>query len=115
MHIQNLVIGLLRTHDMEVRNLQITDQKPARLAHRYFPTREGAKAFLFESRQSGARAYYLDYRMRLHVVGTMTIAKYLADRGDELRQRIVEWRNSRKWMQLASRGKKPSKSAKTRR
>lgn len=110
-HIQNLVIGMLMTHHMEARNLQIADQNPARLAHRYFPIHGGTKTFLFETRQSGARAYYLDYRMRLHIVGTMTIAKYLADREDELSQRIVEWRNNREWMRLTSRSKKPSRSA----
>lgn len=108
---QELVIGMLRTHDMEVRSYQINDGQPARLAHRYFPVNGATTTILFETRQSGARQYQLQYRMSLHIVGTMTIAKYLAGRADELRQRIAEYDAQRRWMQLASRSKKPSGSA----
>lgn len=101
----NLVIGMLRTHDMTVRSYQIEDQHPARLAHRYFPIHGSTKTLLLESRQAGARQYQLKYRMNLHIIGTMTIAKYLAGQGDELYQRIAEY-DQRKWVELASRGKK---------
>jgi hypothetical protein len=43
--------------------------------------------------------------MNLHIIGTMTIAKYLAGQGDQLYQRIAEY-DQRKWVELASRGKK---------
>jgi len=101
----NLVIGMLRTHDMTVKSYQIEDQHPARLAHRYFPIHGGTNTLLFESRQAGARQYQLKYRMNLHIIGTMTIAKYLAGQGDQLYERIAEY-DQRKWVELASRGKK---------
>jgi hypothetical protein len=101
----NLVIGMLRTHDMTVKSYQIEDQHPARLAHRYFPIHGNTNTLLFESRQAGARQYQLKYRTNLHIIGTMTIAKYLAGQGDELYQRIAEY-DQRKWVELASRGKK---------
>ena len=100
-----LLVGMLRTHDMEVKSYQIEDHNPARLAHRYFPIHGDTKTFLFETRQAGARQYQLQYRMELHVIGTMTIAKYLAGQSDELYQRIAEC-DQRKWTELASRGKK---------
>lgn len=103
-----LVIGMLRTHDMAVKSYQIDDHHPARLAHRYFPIHGDTKTFLFETRQAGARQYQLKYRMNLHIVGTMTIAKYLAGQSDDLNQRIAE-HDQRKWVELASRGKKPLK------
>ena len=46
--------------------------------------------------------------MNFHIVGTMTIAKYLAGQSDDLNQRIAEY-DQRKWVELASRGKKPLK------
>lgn len=101
----NLVIGMLRTHDMTVRSYQIEDQHPARLAHRYFPIHGNTNTLLLESRQAGARQYQLKYRTNLHIIGTMTIAKYLAGQGDQLYQRIAEY-DQRKWVELASRGKK---------
>ena len=101
----NLVMGMLRTHDMTVRSYQIEDQHPARLAHRYFPIHGNTNTLLLESRQAGARQYQLKYRMNLHIIGTMTIAKYLAGQGDQLYQRIAEY-DQRKWVELASRGKK---------
>ena len=104
----NLVIGMLRTHDMEVKSYQIEDQHPARLAHRYFPIHGNTKTLLFETRQAGARKYQLRYRMNLHIIGTMTIAKYLAGQSDELYQRIAQY-DQQKWVELASRGKKPVK------
>ena len=107
LQMQDLVIGMLRTHDMEVVSYRIDDSHPARLAHRYFPVHGSTKAFLFETRQSGARQYRLQYRMRLHTVGTMTIAKYLAGRGDDLKQRIAKHNEWRKSVQLASRKKRP--------
>ena len=100
-----LVIGMLRTHDMAVRSYQIEDQHPARLAHRYFPIHGDTNTLLFETRQAGARQYQLKYRMSLHIIGTMTIAKCLAGKSDELYQRIAEY-DQRKWVELASRGKK---------
>jgi len=100
-----LVVGMLRSHDMEVKSYQIEDHNPARLAHRYFPIHGDTKTFLFETRQAGARQFQLQYRMELHVIGTMTIAKYLAGQSDELYQRIAEY-DQRKWTELASRGKK---------
>ena len=104
MHIQGLIVGMLNTHDMEVSSYQIHDQSPARLAHRYFPVHAGRKTFLFETRQAGARSDQLDYRMGLHIIGTMTIAKYLAGREDELARRIAEWRVNNQRL-LASRKK----------
>lgn len=104
---QKLVVGMLRTHDLSVISYEIADQCPARLAHRYFPIHAGTKTILFESRQSGARRYQLQYRTKLHVVGTMTVAKYMAGQGDQLTQRIAEY-ESRRWLMLASRGKKPA-------
>jgi hypothetical protein len=106
--IQKLIVGMLRTHDITVRSLQIDYQHPARLAHRYFPVRHDTMSFLFETRQSGYRQYQLQYRMKLHIVGTMTVAKYLAGQDDSLRQRIAQYDASRRWIQLASRGKKQS-------
>jgi len=103
-HIQSLIVGMLNTHDMEVSSYQIHDQSPARLAHRYFPIHAGRKTFLFETRQAGARSDQLDYRMSLHIIGSMTIAKYLAGRENELVQRIAEWRTRRQVL-LASRKK----------
>jgi len=43
--------------------------------------------------------------MSLHIIGTMTVAKYLAGKSDELYQRIAEY-DKRKYVELASRGKK---------
>jgi len=112
---QKLVVGMLRTHDMGVTSYAIADQHPARLAHRYFPIHAGTKTILFESKLSGARQYQLQYRKELHVVGTMTVAKYLAGQQDHLTKRIVEY-ESRRWLMLASRGKKPpAKNSATRR
>ena len=113
---QKLVVGMLRTHDLGVTSYMIADQHPARLAHRYFPIHGGTKTILFESKQSGERRYQLQYRTKLHVVGTMTVAKYLAGQGDQLVRRIAEY-ESRRWLLLASRGKKaspPPKSTKGR-
>ena len=105
----DLVAGMLRTNGMaNVEFCQVDDQHPARLAHRYFPVYGGTKTFLFETRQAGARQYRLQYRMGLHIVGTMTIAKYLAGQGDELLQRIAEHDAQRRWVQLASRGRNSS-------
>jgi hypothetical protein len=103
--LQNLVVGMLRTHDMTVRSVRINDHAPARLAHRYFPIREGRKTLLFETRQAGARKYQLSYRMELHVIGALTVAKYLAGQQDELEARIADY-YARKY-QVASRGRKP--------
>jgi len=107
----SLVIGMLRTHDMEVKSYQIADDHPARLAHRYFPIHGETKTLLFESRQAGTRQYQLTYRMNLHIVGTMTIVKYLAGQSDDLRRRIAEY-DHRRWVELASRGKKPAQKKK---
>ena len=104
---QKLVVGMLRTHDLGVTSYMIADHNPARLAHRYFPIHAGTKTILFESHQSGVRKYQLQYRTKLHVVGTMTVAKYLAGQGDQLVKRIAEYESNR-WMMLASRGKKPT-------
>lgn len=101
---QGLVVGMLRTHDMNVVSYEIEDHNPARLAHRYFPIHAGTKTILFESRQSGSRQYQLQYRMELHIVGTMTVAKYLAGKQDELAQRIAEHDAQRRWIVMASRG-----------
>ena len=101
-----LVIGMLRTHDMEVKSYQIDDTHPARLAHRYFPIHSETKTLLFETRQAGARQYQLRYRTSLHIIGAMTIAKYLAGQSDDLYKRIAEY-DQRKWVEMASRGKKP--------
>jgi len=111
--LQHLVIGMLRTHDIGVVSYQIDDKHPARLAHRYFPIHGSTKTLLFETRQSGARRYRLQYRMKLHIVGAMTIAKYLAGRGDELKQRIVKHNEWRKSVQLASRKKRPGHAGKS--
>lgn len=105
LHIQNLIAGMLQTHDMDVIRYQIDNEKGTQLAHRYFPAYRDTKTFLFETRQAGARSDYLDYRMRLHIVGTMTIAKYLAGREDYLLQRIAEWKQDRQRL-LASRSKR---------
>lgn len=102
--IQELVIGILRTHDMTVRSCRIEDHSPPRLAHRYFPILGGTKTLLFETRQAGERKYRLEYRKELHITATMTVAKYLAGQEDLLRQRIAEYDASRRWVQLASRG-----------
>ena len=91
--------------DMTVKRSQIEDQHPARLAHRYFPIYGSTATILFETRQAGARQYQLSYRMNLHITGTMTVAKYLAGQGDELRDRIAR-HDAQRWMELASRGKK---------
>lgn len=107
--LQSLITGMLRTHDIQVRSYHIDDHNPARLAHRYFPVHDGLKTFLFETRQAGMRQYQLEYRKKLHVVGTMTIAKYLAGREDELYQRIAE-HDQQRWIELASRGRKASGS-----
>ncbi len=104
-HIQGLIVGMLNTHDMEVSSYQIHDSSPARLAHRYFPIHADTKTFLFETRQAGARSDQLDYRINLHIIGTMTIAKYLAGREGELVTRIAEWRQVRDQRLLASRNK----------
>jgi hypothetical protein len=64
------------------------------------------KTFLFETRQAGVRQYQLQYRVKLHIVGTMTVAKYLAGREDELKTRIAEY-DQQRWTLLASR-KRPS-------
>lgn len=106
----DLVAGMLRTHYMTVETSQIEDQHPARLAHRYFPIYYNKTTILFETRQAGPRQYQLNYRINLHIAGTMTVAKYLAGREEELVQRIAEYDTRHKWIQLASRGKKPSKS-----
>jgi len=113
LQLQHLVIGMLRTHDIGVVSYQIDDKHPARLAHRYFPIHGSTKTLLFETRQSGARRYRLQYRMKLHIVGAMTIAKYLAGRGDELKQRIVKHNEWRKSVQLASRKKRPGHAGKS--
>ena len=105
--LQNLVVGMLHTHDMAVRSVRINDRAPARLAHRYFPIREGLKTLLLETRQAGARKYQLAYRMELHVIGAMTVAKYLAGQQGELEARIADY-YARKY-NVASRGKKPAK------
>ena len=104
-HIQGLIVGMLNTHDMEVNSYEIHDRGDTRLAHRYFPAHADTKTFLFETRQAGARSDQLDYRIRLHIIGTMTIAKYLAGREDELVARIAEWRQLREHRLLASRQK----------
>lgn len=104
--LQELVVGMLRTHDIEVMSYQIQDSNPPRLAHRYFPLNARTVTLLFETRQAGIRQHQLEYRMRLHIVGTMTIAKYLAGRGDELRQRIERYDDWQRSVQLASRSKK---------
>ncbi len=114
LHMQRLIIEMLQTHGMSVRSYQIHDQNPARLAHRYFPIHAGTKTFLFETCQAGGRAAYLDYRMRLHIVGAMTIAKYLAGREDELVQRIAQWKHDNRERMLASRKKQSSRSTRTR-
>lgn len=101
---QGLVVGMLRTHDMGVVSYEIADQHPARLAHRYFPIHAGTKTILFESRQSGGRQYQLSYRTELHIVGTMTVAKYLAGQQDLLAQRIAEHDAQHRWVMMASRG-----------
>lgn len=113
LRIQSLIIGMLNTHDMAVRSFQIHDQSPARLAHRYFPIHRGTKTFLFETRQAGPRSSQMDYRVRLHIVGTMTIAKYLAGRESELNQRIAEWRHDQQRL-LASRKKQPTRTTRRR-
>lgn len=110
---RRLVVGMLRTHDLQVKSYEIDDQHPARLAHRYFPVHGSTNTLLLETRQSGLRQYQLQYRVKLHIVGTMTVAKYLAGQGGQLEQRIAEYDARRKWVQLASRGKKAAaKSAK---
>jgi hypothetical protein len=106
--IQTLVTGMLRTHDIVVKSYKIQDHNPARLAHRYLPIHGNTKTILFETRQAGARQYQLQYRMNLHIVGTMTVAKYLAGQQDELIQRIAQYDAQRKWTLLASRSKKPA-------
>lgn len=88
--LQNLVIGMLRVHNMKVRAAHIEDQCPARLAHRFFPIFEGIPALLFESRQAGARQNRLDYREDLHITATMTVAKCLAGYDGDLVQRIAD-------------------------
>ncbi len=100
---QGLVVGMLRTHDMNVVSYEIADQHPARLAHRYFPIHAGTKTILLESRQSGGRRYRLTYREELHIIGTMTVAKYLAGMQDELNRRIAE-HDAQRMVMLASRG-----------
>ncbi|HUV04370.1 MAG TPA: M14 family zinc carboxypeptidase [Armatimonadota bacterium] len=107
LELQRLVIGMLRTHDMGVVSYQTGENHLPRLAHRYFPIHGNTTTLLFETRQSGMREYQLQYRMRLHIVGTMTVAKYLAGQGDELRQRIAQHDSWRKRVLLASRKKAP--------
>lgn len=109
--LQSLVVGMLRTHDIQVTPYLIDDHNPARLAHRYFPIHAGTKTMLFESRQAGVRQYQLQYRMNLHIVGTMTIAKYLAGRGDELWQRVAAYDEQQRYVRLASRSRKSGSSA----
>jgi len=92
-HLEALVIGMLAVHHMPVTCYKITDQCPARLAHRYFAIRAHKICILFETRQSGARNHQLDYRMNYHIIGTMTVAKYLAGRQDELVARISQQEN----------------------
>ncbi|MHB0912010.1 MAG: M14 family zinc carboxypeptidase [Armatimonadota bacterium] len=93
-YLQWLVAGMLGTHDIGVKLYRIDDHNPARLAHRYFPVVGGVKTLLFESRQAG-RQYYLKYRMSLHTVGTMTVAKYLAGMEGELLSRLAGLRDVR--------------------
>lgn len=104
-----VIIGMLRTHDMAVRTSKIEDRHEPRLAHRYFPLRADTDTFLFETKRSGIRQYMLQHRVKMHIVGTMTIAKYLAGEGENLRQRITASDAQRRAVQLASRGKPPVK------
>lgn len=89
-YLQNMVIGMLAVHSMPVTCYKITDQCPARLAHRYFAIYGHKICILLETRQSGARNHHLDYRMNYHIIGTMTVAKYLAGYEDELIARIAQ-------------------------
>jgi hypothetical protein len=110
---QSLVVGMLRTHDMGVVSYEIADQHPARLAHRYFPIHAGTKTILFESRQSGGRRNQLAYREELHIVGTMTVAKYLAGMENDLYDRIAA-HDAKRFIMLASRGVNPTSKQYTR-
>lgn len=105
--IQNLVAGILRTQDMLVQSYKIEDRNPARLAHRFLPVHNGTKTILFETRQAGSRQYQLQYRMRLHMVGTMAVARYLAGQEEKLTQQIVDY-DAKRWKKLASRSRKPA-------
>lgn len=113
LRIQSLIVGMLNTHDMQVGSYQIHDQSPARLAHRFFPIHEGTKTFLFETRQAGSRSDQLDYRMGLHLVGAMTIAKYLAGQEEQIALRIADWKRDQQRM-LASRKKQPTRATRRR-
>ena len=103
--IQSLMVGMLQTHCIEVTSYHIDNLRGTELAHRHFPTCANTKTFLFETRQAGARSGYIEYRMHLHIVGAMTIAKYLAGRESQLAQRIADWKLENQRM-LASRGKR---------
>ncbi|MHB1001412.1 MAG: M14 family zinc carboxypeptidase [Armatimonadota bacterium] len=103
--LQDIVTGILMTHDITVKTYKINDKNPPKLAHRYFPIHGATTTLLFETRQAGPRQYQLQYRMKLHTVGTLTVAKYLAGLEGELWNKIAE-HNANRWKQLASRSKK---------
>lgn len=103
--IQSLMVGMLQIHGIDVTSYHIDNWRGRELAHRHFPHYTDTKTFLLETRQSGARSKYIEYRMHLHIIGTMTIAKYLAGREGQLAQRIADWRLENQRM-LASRGKR---------
>jgi len=110
--LQELIVGILRTHDIYAMSYRIEDRNPARLAHRYFPIHGNTASILLETRQSGIRQYQLEYRKSLHITGVMTVAKFLAGQEDRLRERIAQHDSNRRLVQLASRKSKrtPSKN-----
>jgi hypothetical protein len=112
--LQELVRGILQTHNIYVRSYIAKSQYPPRLAHKYFPVHGATVSLLFESRQAGIRRYQLDYRKSLHITGIMTVAKYLAGRESELRQRIAEYDSRKKLVYLASRKSKRALTTKAR-
>ncbi|MGB9587188.1 MAG: M14 family zinc carboxypeptidase, partial [Armatimonadota bacterium] len=113
LRLQELIMDMLRIHDIHASSYRIEDRNPARLAHRYFPIHRNTASILLETRQSGIRQYQLDYRKSLHITSVMTVAKFLAGQEDRLRERIAQYDSSRRLVQLASRKSRrtPSKNS----
>lgn len=104
--LQSLIISKLKTHGYKVRSVRDKNNVAPRLAHRYFSAEQAKVALLLESRRSGSRRYNLNERARMHLVSTMTAARYLAGDASTVRHEVARWQNDRYTVQLASRGGK---------
>lgn len=104
--LQEMILGVLRIHDIHALSYRIEDRNPACLAHRYFPVHGNTASILLETRQSGIRQYQLEYRKSLHITSVMTVAKCLAGQEDRLLERIAQYDSNRRLVQLASRKSK---------